>query len=483
MLIAGGSSDANRLRSAELFDPTTDTFTLLPESGETELHAPRELAVAAPLPSGQVLIAGGYGGGISTLKSAELFSPETDTFSELPESPQTKRDAAVAAPLPGGQVLIAGGATGHGTTSSAELFNPANGLFTALPESGATEMHDPRWTASAAPLPSGQVLIAGGSNEAAPLRSAELFNPETDTFSELPESGTTELNTARSDAIAASLPGGPVLIAGGGVGGGNIGIYKSAEIFYSAPQAEVAGGGFGDQTVGEPSADQVLTITNVGTQTLALSGASLGGADPEDFSIVADQCAGRRLELWQSCTLTATLTPSLVGERTSTLTLDDNEPAPAVTMLSGRGVPSNSGPTGPQGPAGEQGPTGPQGIAGEQGSTGPSGQVGPRGSTGPPGQVELVTCKPLTSGKLKRRAPLRQCTTKLTSSPVTFTSSGAKIVAVLSRGGVVYATGSMVRLKKGTKLLLTPRRSINSGSYTLTLTHGRNWQREKITIN
>jgi len=492
VLIAGGEVPSNdvgseTLRSAELFDPATDTFTLLPESGETELHVARVLAVAAPLPNGQVLIAGGYGGGISTLKSAELFNPVTDTFSELPESaqtePQTKRDAAVAAPLPNGQVLIAGGAAGHGYTGSAELFSPATDTFTALPESGDTELHFARWTASAAPLPSGQVLIVGGSNEETkPMKSAELFDPATHTFSLLPESET-ELHTARSDAVAAPLPDGRVLIAGGGVGGGNTGIFKSAEIFYSAPQAEVAGGGFGDQTVGEASADQVMTITNVGTQALVISGASLGGADPEDFSIVADQCAGRRLELWQGCTLTTRFTPSLAGERTATLTLEDNEPSPTVVMLSGTGVAPNSGPTGPQGPSGEQGPTGPQGIAGAQGSTGPSGLAGPQGLTGPPGQVELVVCKSVTTGKSKHKAPLQQCTTRLTSSPVTFTSSKVKFAAVLSRGKVRYGTGTLIKSAKESQLLLTPAHHIGKGIYTLTLTRGERRQRESITID
>ncbi len=47
-----------------------------------------------------------------------------------------------------------------------------------------------------------------------------------------------------------------------------------------------------------------------------------------------------------------------------------------------------TGPAGPQGPAGETGPVGPQGPVGETGATGPQGPVGPQGpigETGPAG--------------------------------------------------------------------------------------------------
>jgi hypothetical protein len=52
----------------------------------------------------------------------------------------------------------------------------------------------------------------------------------------------------------------------------------------------------------------------------------------------------------------------------------------------------------------------------------------------------------------------------------TFSSTTrAATAAVLSRGPVIYATGSAVDNGKGTKLLLTPLRRIDKGSYRLTL--------------
>ena len=71
----------------------------------------------------------------------------------------------------------------------------------------------------AAPLSGGKVLIAGGFDGNTFLRSAELFDPSTDTFTALTASGDTELQTAREGAVAVSLSGGKVLIAGGATGG------------------------------------------------------------------------------------------------------------------------------------------------------------------------------------------------------------------------------------------------------------------------
>jgi hypothetical protein len=186
--------------------------------------------VAASLPDGQVLSAGGSDGG-TILQSAELFNSASDTFTALPASGstelQTPRDFAVAASLPDGQVLIAGGSSGGGFLQSAELFNPASDTFTALPASGSTELQTPRYGAAASSLPDGQVLIAGGFSGIR-LQSVELFDSVNDTFTALPASGSSELQTPRQQAVAASLPDGQVLIAGGFNGSSYL---QSAELF------------------------------------------------------------------------------------------------------------------------------------------------------------------------------------------------------------------------------------------------------------
>jgi hypothetical protein len=100
----------------------------LPASGSSELQSAREGAVAAPLQGGKVLIAGGFDGN-SFFESAELFNPSADTFTALAASGaselQTAREGAVSAPLQGGKVLIAGGFDGSNYLQSAELFDPS----------------------------------------------------------------------------------------------------------------------------------------------------------------------------------------------------------------------------------------------------------------------------------------------------------------------------------------------------------------------
>jgi hypothetical protein len=64
-----------------------------------------------------------------------------------------------------------------------------------------------------------------------------------------------------------------------------------------------------------------------------------------------------------------------------------------------------------------------------------------------------------------------------------FTTPGSTALdASLARGKVVYAVGSAIRFRAGTRLQLTVRRSLLRGRYTLTLTHRRKRQRETITI-
>src|ERR1700735_2827966 len=102
------------------------------------MTTPRYEAVAAALPDGDVLIAGGDNNSSGYLSSAELFDPSTGSFSALTGSMTTPRDGAVAAALPDGGVLIAGGRKDRissGYLSSAELFDPSTSSFSALPAS------------------------------------------------------------------------------------------------------------------------------------------------------------------------------------------------------------------------------------------------------------------------------------------------------------------------------------------------------------
>jgi hypothetical protein len=135
---------------------------------------------------------------------------------------------------------------------------------------------------------------------------------------------------------------------------------------------------------------------------------------------------------------------------------------------------------GTNGTNGTNGANGAAGAAGANGATGAQGATGPQG---PAGKVELVVCKSVTTGTGKKKKTVQKCTTRLTSSPVKFTTTGVATTAVLSRGGVVYATGTATRSGNQTRLLLTPRRRLVKGRYTLMLTRRHRHQRETVTID
>src|SRR5438874_643195 len=87
------------------------------------LGAARNEHTATLLPSGKVLVAGGFNG--SYLTSAELYDPSTGSWSAT-GSLGTAREFHTATLLPNGKVLVAGGYNGSFPTS-AELYDPSTG--------------------------------------------------------------------------------------------------------------------------------------------------------------------------------------------------------------------------------------------------------------------------------------------------------------------------------------------------------------------
>jgi hypothetical protein len=474
---AGGSDEPGRLRNAELFNPSTDQFTALPEAGNSEMQAARVFAIAAPLATGDVLIAGGNNEATETLRSAEIFDPSTDAFSALPEQGRQEmlypRAQAVAAPLPDGNVLISGGSAfgSQDPGQTAELFNPTSEMFEAFPMTSDGQPQEQRGSAAGAGLADGQVLIVSGrGGEFYVAGTAELFNVAQQTFSLIGGARFATATEGRLEAFAAPLPNGQALIGGGRWYGdpGQHGVFGYAELFYSAPQATVAGGSFGSEVVGQPSQQSAITLTNVGAQELAIAGVTVQGPDPTNFALVTDACVARRLAFEQTCQITAAFTPTTTGARTATVALIDNEQTPTEITLSGTGVAAASSSASASSPSGDQTDDTPLRATTSAGDV-TTHLIG----SGTP----LLLCRVV----IRHSAPVQRCITKHTSAPVTNIGPGP-VAAVLSRDHHVFASGWVVQYAGATRLLLTPRRRVTPGSYTLTLTHDRKRLREPITV-
>lgn len=161
VLLVGGfdevaSGQLGSQSSAEVFDPASETFSSVGGLGiERVDHA------ALKLPDGRVLVTGGsrlLGGFLEDHASAEVFDPSTDTWSDWPVSMTHTRATHGMVDLMDGRFLLAGGSD---QDLRCETFDTSLGTFsplTAPPQDAA------RYGAAVATFGSGNASIVGGDN-------------------------------------------------------------------------------------------------------------------------------------------------------------------------------------------------------------------------------------------------------------------------------------------------------------------------------
>jgi len=167
VLVAGGRSGSSIAASAEIYDPSTDTWSLT-----GSMSSPRYLHTATLIDGGFVLVTGGYGAftGDNVLRSAEYYDPSTQTWIPTDDM-MFARAGHTATRLPSGAVLVAGGrASSMLPVPNSETWSLGNGFWTL-----AGPLMGPRFNHVAA-LYSGGVLIAGGNNQTDWLSTAETYD-------------------------------------------------------------------------------------------------------------------------------------------------------------------------------------------------------------------------------------------------------------------------------------------------------------------
>jgi N-acetylneuraminic acid mutarotase len=113
-----------------------------------------------------VLITGGYSSGegavLGISRSAEIWEPATNRFRLLPATMRVARAGHSATLLPDGRILITGGLSPNANYQFAEVFDPATETFSVFPAIDNRE----RGLHATAQLPDGSVLVLGGETEA-----------------------------------------------------------------------------------------------------------------------------------------------------------------------------------------------------------------------------------------------------------------------------------------------------------------------------
>lgn len=227
VLVAGGRGNVAypwMLASAEIFDPSTGTWT-----ATASMNHPRRGHSATLLPDGRVLVAGGFSSANDpnvTTATAEIYNPSNETWTPT-GSLNIDRANHWATLMLDGRVLLVSGYryswNGGGYLRGTETYDPSMGIWQTNANRSAYVIGS-----GICFLPTGDVLAAGGYGTFG-------FNYPTNSEMYLPTAGvwinTTPCITPRQDGTMTMLADGQILFAGGRWGQD---VQVSSELFTSS---------------------------------------------------------------------------------------------------------------------------------------------------------------------------------------------------------------------------------------------------------
>ena len=152
-LVTGGKNATGPLATAKYFERGGRFRSVSP------MLAPRTDHVCIALDNGTVLVAGGAISGNRVTNAAEIFHPDTNTWTPAGPMLTARRGAAIIL-MNDGKALVAGGEVSGQAITTFEIYDPAESRF----EQAAGILSAARTGYALAVLGDGRVLLAGGTD-------------------------------------------------------------------------------------------------------------------------------------------------------------------------------------------------------------------------------------------------------------------------------------------------------------------------------
>ncbi len=233
-----------------IYFSTTELFDPMTSTWSAGPAMPRQRGyqLAVTLDDQRVLLVGGLDAGAYSA-ATDAFTPSTNTWAALPVMAQARNAFAIAKSTDGR--VFASGGIAPTTSASAEVFSPTTNTWSSV-----ASMPAPRGGHSLIPLPGGKVLVVGGGAGGIANPNSDVWDPATNTWSTGPKT-----SAARANAVLVKLLDGRYLMANG----------KSAEVFDPVASTWTLTGFLNaDHANGHVAArladGRVLVATGLGTQ-------------------------------------------------------------------------------------------------------------------------------------------------------------------------------------------------------------------------
>jgi hypothetical protein len=215
VLVCGGFDGTTVLDTAEVYDPETDTWTPLAGS----MTKPRMEHSATLLADGErIVIAGGTDGMMTTYQDGEMFDPSTYTFTAIADIMASRRQMHTGVLTDEGNIFYFGGQYILGSlqyVDETEYYNEPVNRFDLV---GTTQWVRILHTMNR--LSGGTIIVTGGMGYSTSgpsttslLKSIQIWRTSPTIMES--RSWLTLAGYGRCGHVAVSLPGGELLIAGG----------------------------------------------------------------------------------------------------------------------------------------------------------------------------------------------------------------------------------------------------------------------------